>query len=80
VAHCSVQVSHHCSERFESLSDFRTGDRNGKEMGVNGWNIGFMLRAESLQITSEFLSLIALIDESRGAWRAMGTLAPDDSD
>ncbi len=37
----------------------------------------FMLRADSLQITSEVLGLIARIDEFKGAWRALGTLAPD---
>jgi Fic family protein len=36
-----------------------------------------MLRAESLLITPEILSLIARIDEFKGAWRALGTLAPD---
>lgn len=36
-----------------------------------------MFRAESLQITPEVLSLIARIDEFKGAWRALGTLAPD---
>lgn len=36
-----------------------------------------MPRAESLQITLEVLSLIARIDEFKGAWRALGTLAPD---
>ena len=46
-------------------------------MGVNGCNIGSMLHSESLQITPEVLSLIARIDEFKGAWRALGTLAPD---
>jgi len=46
-------------------------------MGVNGCNIGCMLRSESLQIIPEILSLIAQIDEFKGAWRALGTLAPD---
>lgn len=36
-----------------------------------------MLRTNSLQITPEVLSLIARIDEFKGAWRALGTLAPD---
>jgi Fic family protein len=36
-----------------------------------------MLRTESLQITPEVLTLIARIDEFKGAWRALGTLAPD---
>ena len=36
-----------------------------------------MLRTDSLQITSEILTLIAGIDEFKGAWRALGNLAPD---
>ena len=36
-----------------------------------------MLRADTIQITPEILSLIARIDEFKGAWRALGTLAPD---
>jgi Fic family protein len=36
-----------------------------------------MVRAESLHITPEMLSLIAQIDEFKGAWRALGTLAPE---
>jgi Fic family protein len=46
-------------------------------MGVNGCIIGYMLHLESLQITPEVLSLIARIDEFKGAWRALGSLAPD---
>lgn len=36
-----------------------------------------MLLTDTLQITTEILSLIARIDEFKGAWRALGTLAPD---
>jgi Fic family protein len=36
-----------------------------------------MPRSDTLQITPEILSLIARIDEFKGAWRALGTLAPD---
>ena len=36
-----------------------------------------MLRIDTLQITPEILGLIARIDEFKGAWRALGTLAPD---
>lgn len=36
-----------------------------------------MLKADSLQITQEILNLIARIDEFKGAWRALGSLAPD---
>ena len=36
-----------------------------------------MLRTDTLQITPEILNLITRIDESKGAWRALGTLAPD---
>jgi Fic family protein len=46
-------------------------------MGVNGCNIGLMLHSDTLQITPEILSLISRIDEFKGAWRALGTLAPE---
>jgi Fic family protein len=36
-----------------------------------------MFRTETLQITLEVLGLVAQIDEFKGAWRALGTLAPD---
>lgn len=36
-----------------------------------------MLRSDTLNITPEILSLISRIDEFKGAWRALGTLAPD---
>ncbi len=37
----------------------------------------FMLRTDAIPITPEILSLVAGIDEFKGAWRALGTLAPD---
>ncbi|MDR1646595.1 MAG: Fic family protein [Zoogloeaceae bacterium] len=36
-----------------------------------------MFRTDTLQITPEVLGLIARIDEFKGAWRALGALAPD---
>jgi Fic family protein len=36
-----------------------------------------MLQIHTLQITQEILRLIARIDEFKGAWRALGTLAPE---
>jgi Fic family protein len=36
-----------------------------------------MFRADTIQITAEILGLIAKIDEFKGAWHALGTLAPD---
>ncbi len=36
-----------------------------------------MIRTNTIQITPEILSLIARIDEFKGAWRALRTLAPD---
>ena len=36
-----------------------------------------MIRSDTIQITPEILSLIARIDEFKGAWRALGALAPD---
>lgn len=36
-----------------------------------------MLRSETIQITAEILGLVTRIDEFKGAWRALGTLAPE---
>jgi Fic family protein len=36
-----------------------------------------MFQTDTLQITPEILGLIARIDEFKGAWRALGVLAPD---
>lgn len=36
-----------------------------------------MIASNAVQITPEILSLIAGIDEFKGAWCALGTLAPD---
>jgi Fic family protein len=39
--------------------------------------LGVTIRANTLQITPEILNLIAELDEFKGAWQALGTLAPD---
>ena len=39
--------------------------------------LSVMIQTDSLQITPEILRLIAELDEFKGAWRALGTLAPD---
>jgi Fic family protein len=36
-----------------------------------------MIQTDTLEITPEILSMIARIDEFKGAWRALGMLAPD---
>jgi len=36
-----------------------------------------MIRTDTIHITPEILSLIAQIDEFKGVWRTLGTLAPD---
>ena len=36
-----------------------------------------MIQSATIQITPEILGLVASIDEFKGAWRALGTLAPD---
>ena len=36
-----------------------------------------MMKTETIQITHELLALLSEIDEFKGAWRALGTLAPD---
>ncbi len=42
-----------------------------------GINMDMSFNTTSLAITPQMLSLIAEIDEFKGAWRALGTLAPD---
>jgi len=42
-----------------------------------GISMDMPIRADSLEITPEILSLIAEIDEFKGAWKALGTLAPE---
>jgi Fic family protein len=39
--------------------------------------LGVMIQADSLKITPEILGLIAELDEFKGAWRALGRLAPE---
>jgi Fic family protein len=50
-------------------------------MGVYGCIFGCegnkMLRTESMKITPELLSLISELDEFKGSWKALGTLAPE---
>jgi len=36
-----------------------------------------MLKTDTIEITSELLALLSEIDEFKGAWRSLGTLAPD---
>jgi Fic family protein len=42
-----------------------------------GIYMGMSLNTDTLNITHEILSLIAELDEFKGAWRALGTLAPE---
>jgi hypothetical protein len=42
-----------------------------------GINTGTELKADTLEVTQEILALVAEIDEFKGAWRALGTLAPE---
>jgi Fic family protein len=47
-------------------------------MGVYGCTYGkAMFTLDTLKITPEVLNLIAGIDEFKGAWRSLGTLAPE---
>lgn len=49
--------------------------------GENGCKWAYYWRtvvgSQSIQITPEILGLVARIDEFKGAWRALGSLAPD---
>ena len=42
-----------------------------------GIDMGMTLRTDTLTITPEILALIAELDEFKGAWRALGALAPE---
>jgi Fic family protein len=42
-----------------------------------GMLLGMKLETDTLQITPEVLALVSEIDEFKGAWRALGTLAPE---
>ncbi|MEW8135791.1 MAG: DUF977 family protein [Candidatus Thiodiazotropha endolucinida] len=42
-----------------------------------GIYMGMSLNTDTLNITREVLSLVAELDEFKGAWRALGTLAPE---
>lgn len=46
-------------------------------MGEIGCSIGYMLNTNTLRISPEILSLISRIDEFKGTWRALTTLAPE---
>ena len=46
-------------------------------MGVHSGVPNRTINAEAIRITPEFLALIAEIDEFKGAWRALGSLAPE---
>src|SRR5580698_3663290 len=39
--------------------------------------LGVQIRADTLRITPEILNLVAELDEFKGAWQALGTLAPE---
>ena len=45
-------------------------------MGVIGC-IGVVISPDTLKITPEILNLVAELDEFKGAWQALGTLAPE---
>src|SRR3990167_8154002 len=47
------------------------------EMGVIGCIIDSMIQTNTIKITTDILSLISKLDEFKGAWRALGALAPD---
>jgi hypothetical protein len=50
---------------------------NRVESGENTGEATEMLKTDTLQITPELLVFLAEIDEFKGAWRALGSLAPE---
>jgi len=66
--------------RQEALVErVKTGQFMGDDLlNGSGWvYYWLMLRTDTIQITAEFLALIAKIEEFKGAWRALGALAPE---
>jgi hypothetical protein len=49
----------------------------GENGRLNGVPSSTTIRSVIIQITPEIPGLVASIDEFKGAWRALGTLAPD---
>jgi Fic family protein len=39
--------------------------------------LGVLIRADTLQITPQILNIVAELDEFKGAWQALGTMAPE---
>ena len=55
----------------------RAGTDQAMDWVERGVLSGVVFVADNIQITPEILSLISELDEFKGAWRALGTLAPD---
>ena len=47
--------------------------KSGDDMG----EVNEVLKTDTIQITPELLALLSEIDEFKGAWRALGSLAPE---
>jgi len=53
-------------------------DINNRAMNGCKWAYHwYVLRTDTLEITPETLVLVGRIDEFKGAWRALGALAPE---
>ena len=50
---------------------------NRVKSGDNTGGVNQMLKTDTIQITPNLLALVTEIDEFKGAWRALGSLAPD---
>ena len=67
----------HCGRREADPGPRRTRAAHDHSIGCKWAYHWLVLRADDIQITPEILTLVARIDEFKGAWRALGTLAPD---
>ncbi len=72
----------HCARKIRAEGGAPTGLSHRRSathhhIGCKWVYYWLVLRADTLEITPEILSLIARIDEFKGAWRALGALAPD---
>ena len=62
---------------LEAFRPIKPGSKWGITGCINGRSIGSRLRTGAFQITLDILSLITRVDEFKGVWRALGTLASD---
>jgi len=74
----NFRISEFQNFRISEFQNFRIFQpQNLLAIGRKWVYFWFMLRTDTIHVTQEILTLIAGVDEFKGAWRALGTLAPE---